>query len=780
MSAAFEALLVRRRLILATTALLALTGLGSWLTMPREEDPQFPHRDGSLVTVFPGADALTVERLVLEPIEEHLAEVEQIDNIFSTARSGVVVQHIELHDGVYDTDTAWDDVRAAIDAARDEFPAGVLEPDLDDDLVSQEAIVYALVGSADPLVLVDAAERVKRELVSIRTVKRVNLLAEPGEQVIVEYDDATARRLGVDPERLGAQLGARSRIVPGGMVHLGDKAVTLRPQTEMRTLEEIRATPVLLASGASVPLSELARVRLAPAEPAAEIMRWNGEPAVGLGVVPQDGLDRVALGAEVRERVVGLEAELAPVRLEEVTFQPDLVSDRLSELTGSLRLGIFIVALILFVAMGPRLGLVVAMVVPLVTFGSMALFAGAGGILHQVSIAALVIALGMLVDNAIVMAENIQYRLDRGMPAAAAAAASVRELAAPLGTATATTLAAFVPMLVSKGATADFTRSIPTLIMLTLAVSYVFAVLVTPVLSELILRPRRVSPSDAGSEDADGVVDGGMDDRLAAADKEGAARRLGTAAEAVDGDLDTAVVVDPDAEHSAAMGERSLRLARWIHGLALGRPGWVLAGAVALLALSFFAIRWVDFKFFPAADRPTVVVDLDMPEGSHLETTDAAARSLERALLEHPDVASVATFVGRSGPKFYYNLRTRPASPHRASLIAEARSIDAVPDLIAWTREIVARDLPAASLVARRLEQGPPIDAPLEVRVRGHDLGDMEQVADRLLAAMREVEGTRDVRHDLGLGVPIMRFEIDDAAAARHGLSRADVGRVLS
>ncbi|MEM1181396.1 MAG: efflux RND transporter permease subunit, partial [Acidobacteriota bacterium] len=720
-----NALLSRRRLVLATTALLAFAGFSAWTTMPREEDPQFPEREGLLITIFPGADALTVERLVVEPVEEYLAEIEDINEVESTARAGVAIQNIELKDQIYDTQEVWDEVREAIDEARRDFPAGVLEPDLDTDLISQDAVVYALSGSADPLVLLDAAERLKRELLSVAEVKRVNVIADPGEQVVIEYDDATARRLGLDARALGAQLSSRSLIVPGGLIHVGEKTASLRPQTDFRSLEEIRATQILLPSGSAVPLGELARVRLGPEEPASERMRWNGEPALAIGVVPQDGLDSVRFGETLRALMAEIVPEVAPVQVEEIVFQPDLVESRLSELTGSLQLGMLIVAGILFLVMGPRLGLVVTLVVPLVAFGTIAIFAAGGGILHQISISALVIALGMLVDNAIVMAENIQYRIDQGAPAHLAAVESVKELAVPLGTATGTTLAAFVPMLISQGSTADFTRSIPVVIMTALAVSYVFAVTVTPVLSELLLKKAK-APEQASDLDKS---------------RRGPARRLA--------------------------------------GLAVSRSGWVLVGAVVLLSATVFASRWLDLKFFPPADRLSAIIELEMPEGTHLERTDAAAQQLERAMLERGDMRTVSAYVGRNGPKFYYNLLGQLNSPHRAMIIGEATTVDAIEPTLEWAREYVRLELPEASVVARRLEQGPPISAPVALRVMGQDLEDMEVVADELLGALKAIEGTRDVRHDLGLGVPTVRFEIDDAAAARYGVSRVDVAQAL-
>ncbi len=714
------AILERRRLVTASALLLALAGLFSWLTMPREEDPKFPRRNALVITPFPGADAETVERLVVEPLEEHLAEVEEVDNVSSTARAGVAVLRVELQDYIYDTAAAWDEVEDALKQARPDFPAGVGETVLDDDLVSQEAIVLAITGSSDPLVLARAAEGVKRELLALDPVKQVKEVADPGEQITIEYDDAGARRLGLDPRMLGLTLAQRSSIQPGGVIHLGSKTANLRPHTEFESLEELRSTQVLLPSGSSVPLSVLARVRHGPAEPAVERMRWRGEPAVGLGVMPKDRLDRVDFGRQVRRRVEEIRERFEPLAIEEVFFQPDQVEKRLDQLTGSLKLGILIVAGVLFLAMGPRLGLLVALVVPLVTFCSIAIFATAGGILHQISIAALVIALGMLVDNAIVVSENIQWRLDRGLEIRQAAVAAVRELALPLGTATGTTLAAFIPMLMAKGGTADFTRAIPIVIMLTLTISYLFAVLVTPVLAELLLKRRQASGAD-----------------------------------------------------------RTAHLARRVSRVAVRWPGWVLAGAAVLLLLTMGAAGWLDQHFFPAADSNLLVVDLEMPEGTHLEHTDDVTRRLESALAAHPQVGSVATFVGRAAPKFYYNLLSRPKSPHRAQLVVSTESLQAVETMIAWVGDFARRELPEVEVVARRLEQGPPVQAPIVVRVMGSTIDDLEVVADALLAELRAIPGTRDVRHDLGLGVPTVVFDIDDAAAGRHGLARADVAAVL-
>jgi len=720
----------QRKLILTVALLLSALGLYSWQTMERQEDPRLPEYFGQVVVTFPGAEAEMVERLVLDPIEDRLAQVEEIHKIESWARPEIAVLEVELRNDLDrdETDPAWDRVRLALANARIDLPEGASEPRLDDRVQDQESIVYSLSGDPDPLVVADAAETLEDALLGVPGVSRVQRIADPGEQVTIELGEREARSLGLSPERLAAQLSRRNRIMPGGSVEVSGRQVRLRPQSELAGVDEIRAMPILLPSGSTVPLGAVTRVRRGPVEPARSVMRVDGRPAMGLGVVPRRGINLVRWGEAVRARV----AEVAPtlrtdakrIEVHEMVYQPARVEARLSGLGRSLITGALVVAGILVLAMGLRMGLVVASIVPLVTLSSIALFDLGGGTLHQMSIAAIVIALGMLVDNAIVMADGVQWELDRlegGAPPRAAASKAIRELAVPLAGATATTLAAFLPMLLSDGLTAEFTRAIPVVIMLTLTVSYVFAMLVTPIVAQKVLRPRRE------------------------------ARRQSVLA----------------------------RLAGRAAGFAVERPVRALLVIGLLLALSFAGMPRVRKDFFPTSNRNQLVVELTLPEGSSLRASDAASRTLERALRENPRVTTVAGFVGRSTPHFYYNLPQIPWSPHLAQIMVETDSLASVDAVADWVRQRSARELPGVQVVVRRLEQGPPVVAPVELRLYGDDFGALGKGAEALMAALRATPGTADTRNDLSSGSPMLRFAVDDAAAARRGLAREDVARAL-
>ncbi|MEM9189859.1 MAG: efflux RND transporter permease subunit, partial [Myxococcota bacterium] len=558
-----ERLIASRRMVLVGALLLAGLGATAWQVMPRQEDPTMQERWGFIRVPFPGASATRVERLIVKPLERELTEVADVGRISATARANGAFVQIEM---VPDADftAAWDDIRDALRRAEPEFPRGAGPLSFERQGSETEGIVYAVTGHNDPRVLALAARRVEERLLQIPDARRVVITADPKEQITVTLDDGAARRYALTPELLLSQLRDRNHGLSAGTLQAGDRTAILRVQgieAEGDAAEsELRTLPILLPGGQAVELGEVATVRRTVREPEAVRMRWNGEPAVAVGIVPKDGLHLTQFGQEVRTVAAELGPELAPLTLREMSFQPDQVEERLGDLSGALLLGILVVGVLLILTMGARLGFVVALVVPVVTLGSLAIYFFAGGVLHQISVAAFVLALGMLVDNAIVVAELTQRKIDQGSGRREAAIAAIRELAFPLATATGTTLAAFVPMLLATGDVGDFTRAIPVIVMLTLTVSYLFALTLTPTLAARLLRPR----NESGSHGFDAV-----------------ARRLGD--------------------------------------FAVRRRRFVLTFAIGLVALTVLAGSRVEENFFPAAGRSELLVNLQLPEGAALD-----------------------------------------------------------------------------------------------------------------------------------------------------------------
>lgn len=714
-------LLGNKRLLGMVLTMLCLLGLAAYNTMPRQEDPSFPHRAGLLVVNYDGASVAAIERLILRPLSDELQQVEEVDVVTSTARTGVALVRILLEDHIYDTDAGWDRVRQAMERARLEFPADVGQMSLDDRQIDSPAIVLALSGSASMAHLSQSAERLKRDLSDVPGVSRIELEGDVSEQITLALDDAALFRLGIAPGAIMETLASRNQTTPGGFVVVNGRRLSILPNSEFTSLEAIRATPIDLPDGSQIPLAAAAKVWRGPLEPAEPETWYDGERVVLLNMVMREGsTDAIRFGRDVRERLELLRPDYAPLTIKEMFFQPDQVKERLDNLSGSLLLSVAIIVFVVFVGMGLRMGLLVASILPMVTLISLGLYNFGGGVLHQIAVIGVVISLGILIDNAIVVVENIQSRLDQGLERTRAVTGAVRELAGPLGAATGTTLAAFAPLLLSKGGTADFTRGIPVMIMLTLSVSYLLAISVVPLLAGRFLRPRQSVRQS----------------RMA-----GVPRRLGQ--------------------------------------LVTGYPKTLVGCSLVIVLVSLALTPFMKQQFFPEADRPQVIVDLYLPEGTDQSRTAEMAADLERAIRARAETISVHRFVGFSGPSFYYNLIRSPQAPNRGRLVVEVPALEDTTAMVSWIRRHAAESLPDMDLTVGVLGQGPPRVAPVEIRVFHASDATRAQATEQIFRALRHSRGAVDVRHDRDPGVPSLAITVDDAIAARYGLTRNDVAQSL-
>ncbi|QFS88364.1 MULTISPECIES: efflux RND transporter permease subunit [unclassified Marinobacter] len=714
-------LLNYQRLLGMVVTMLCLLGIVAYSTMPRQEDPSFPYRAGMITVSYPGASAEAVERLVLRPLTDELRQVEELDFSFGTARTGVALSRLKLRDHIYDTDPAWDRVRQAMERARQDFPDDVGQMTLDDRLIDIPAVVIAVGGSPSVTELSTAAERLKQNLSDIPGISRIELEGDADEQITLALDDAALFRLGISPKRVLDTLAQRNQTIPGGFVVVDGKRLSVLPNTEFADIDDIRATPIELPDGSQVPLAAAAEVWRGPAEPRQPETWFDGERVVLLSIIMEEGsTDAIRFGERIRERVEQVRGDFEPYEIREVFFQPDKVAERLVNLTWSLVLSVLIIVAVVFTGMGIRMGLLVASILPMVALISVGLYDLGGGVLHQIAVIGMVISLGILIDNAIVIVENIQGHLDEGMRRLDALKQAVSELAGPLGASTGTTLAAFAPLLMAKGGAADFTRGVPVMIMLTLSVSYLLAISAVPLLAARFLKPRK-----------------------------------------------------------NVQGDRLIGLARFLGGLVFRYPGRLIILGAGLVTISLSMTPFMAQQFFPNADRPRVIVELYMPEGTDQARTAEIAERLERAIRTQPEALEVHRFVGFTGPAFYYNLQRSPQSPNRARLVIRTPTLADTTGLIHWVRDEAATTMPEVDISAGILGQGPPRTAPVEVRVYHADDATRTRATEQVFSALRRIEGTVDVRNDLDIGVPSIAINVDDATAARYGLSRADVAQSL-
>lgn len=711
----------RPRLVFLVMFMLCLSGLASFGNMARQEDPQFPSRNGLITVLYPGATAEALERLVLEPLEDEISQVEEVNDYSAIARTGVALISVSLNEDIYDSDPAWERVRQAMDRAVLEFPDGITEVSLDDRLTGLPAVVLALAGDPSVVVLSDAAERLKRAMAGLPGLSRIEIEGDADEQITIALNDAELARLQITPGQIANTLTQRNQVRPGGFIVLDNKRIGLIGNTEFTDVEELRSTQIPIPAGGSVPLSAFADIWRTAAEPEQPAVWQDGERVVAINVYSRaNQVDAIRFGEDVRTRIAQIAPEFAPLEIRELFFQPDQVSSRLTELQNNLLVSMLIITAVVFLGMGWRMGILVATMLPVVSLISLSIYDMGGGVLHQIAVIGLVISLGILIDNAIVMVENIQDRLNRGSTSYEAMIAAVKELAGPLGASTGTTLAAFTPLLLSTGGTADFTRGIPVMIMLTLSISYVLAISFTPLLAAWFLKPAPAR-RDIWFEKAGRAL--------------------------------------------ALISERF--------------PKLIIVAGLAVVAGSAFTITMLSIQFFPNADRPQVVIEMFLPEGTDQTHTAAVSEDFERLIRQQENVVSVHRFVGATGPGFYYNLPNSTRSPNRARLVVNLQSLEQTGPLMAWVRDVASATMPEVDIVAGTLAQGPPRTAPVEVRIQHENDQTRLAATEQIFREIKSIPGAVDVRHDMDLGTPVIRVTVDDASASRYGLTRADVANTL-
>lgn len=715
-----------QRLILAIAGLLVLNGVLSWFSTPREEDPRLPPRQGNIVVIFPGAPAQETERLVVKPLEDELAKVEEIKEIRTRIRTDVSFFEVKLKDTVAhsETEIVWDKVQRAIDRAQAKLPDTVWRPELNREIFDQNAVFIALHGNVERLKLYDLSRRLKDKIQLHPMVKVVDEVSSPGEQLSVLLDYKKLGQLGISISNFVNQLRGGNANVPSGYVRLEDRKLSVLTNSFYKSAEELQRFPIVLKSGETILLSEVAHVTRTPALPVRESMTFNGQPAVGIGVVPQTKMNLQSFGEEVRKIIKEFEAteafKTSGVRIEEVSFQPRYVEERIHEIGLDLLKAIILVGGILMLMLGLRVGSIVAIQVPLVTAIAFGIFSQLGGTINQISVAAFILAIGLLVDNVVVIVDGIQSKLDQGLDAIEAGEQTRKEYLIPLLAGTLTTIAAFLPMLIARGNVADFTRDIGIISTLGLGGSYLFCIFVTPLLAAKMLR-------------------------------KGKARQWN--------------FVFP-------LGEK---MGHFVHTY----PRLISVGATVAVVVSLLGFGFVKKQFFPNADRDLVIVDVQLPEGTHLKTTEEATRLLEQEIRKDERVVSVTSVMGRGVPAFYYNLPREPNAPNIAQMIV--KTVDAKSAVaFKWDRQNdLEKIAPFGTLIIRELAQGPPVKAPIEVRVFSDDPVQLQEVSQKALALIREAQGIAKVRSTLGAGSINYKFDVNDGAAGLYGITRAEVSGVL-
>ena len=712
----------------------AAMGFGAWsyVTLPAQEDPAITIREAIVTTRYPGLTPERVEELVTKPLERAIRTLPQVEEIRSSSTPGTSTIHVEVHDRFFDLDQIWDDLRAEVDLAAVALPDGAGPPIVTDDF-GDVAVVTAALRSPDHSMAAmgETATFVRDQLHAVPGTKSVEVLGRQPERVYVETRGSRLAALGIGPDAIAATLAAQNIIRPGGEIDLGPRALVIEPTGDYRDIEAIRETLIPAPGGGTVPLRDLADVRRGLVDPAPQAAYYQGEPAIVFAVAMQDGSNVLEFGPRVAERLAGIEAEL-PVgyTLDVVTFQADQVERAVYGVTINVAQTLAIVLAVVVLLLGLRTGLIVGSIIPVVTLATLAVMGALGLPLERMSLATLVIALGILVDNGIVVAEDFKRRLGEGETREDAMEGVGRELALPLLASTLTTILVFLPLMLAQHVAGEYTRSISIVIAITLSVSWLLAMTVTPVLSYHFAR--------APDPDAPRPLNERMFDPL----KNGYGRLLGW-----------------------------MLRRRWV----------VLAATLLALVGGAAGVATAPKSFFPGSDRAQLVTYVDLPADVTTNATDAAMRELLLTLTQtrFDWLEDHVAYVGFGGPRFVLSLTPVDPAPNRAVIVLnvdEAGNVDrAVDELRAHLG-----DFGAFQSRVTRMFLGPSDSSILEVQVKGPDRDFVYAAAREVEAIVAAVPGARDVHQDWENRAARVVVDVDQTRARRAGVTSADVARSMS
>jgi len=755
--------------------LLAVLGVVSFLTMPRSEDPQFSVPTVRVIAVYPGANPADIEQLVVDPIEDAINELDDVDNIESSIQDGVSVTAVDFLASV-DPDDALEDVTQRMSEVRPTLPDAVQQLDIDD-FTTTDVSVYqiALVSdSADYHVMEDAAERLEQRLERLAGVKQVDTWAYPKQRVTVGLDLQRLRELEIPFDQVAGAIRAAAPNVPGGDLEAGDRRFTVQTSGDYASITAIRQTVVGASASSIIRLGDVATVEAGYAD-ATHRARFNGERAVFVTLTQRDGVNIFDVLEPVRAEAEAFRSELpAGIALETVFDQSESVSSRVNGFFLNLLQGILLVGAVILLALGRRASVIVMLAIPLSILIAIWLLDLGGYGLQQISIVGLVIALGLLVDDAIVITENVARFRRKGLGRIEAALKGTQEVGYAVVSTSVTSILAFLPIVLVQSGSGGFIRSLPVTVILALLASLLVSLTLTPLLAARWL---------GGSEEA--VLEEDASEDMASEYEDTSSEHTESPEHTESEETTPAVDETTGAFGAAVQGPLQRVLDRLVEGgyrrlLAgsLGRPWIVLGVAVAAFAASVSLFPVIGVSFFPEAEKPQFLISVTTEQGTTFDATDRAVRRVEDWLSERDDVRRYAANTGRDNPVVYYNVIPRREQATVGQVLVEAASAEAVPAL-AEAAEAELNGRPGVTIETIVFKNGPPVEAPIAIKVIGPDLDALDRLAAETAALIRQTPGTENVQNPLDEPKTDLRVDVRPDAAALHGVRLVDVDRTV-
>jgi len=708
-------------------------GFLAYERLSRLEDPEFTIKEAQIITLYPGATAREVAEEVTDEIETAVQQMGQLEKVTSISEAGRSTIRVEMKDK-YDKQTlpqVWDELRRKVSDVQGDLPPGVQPSVVFDDFGDVYGVFYAVYGDGYSYAEIrDYVDILRRELLLCDDVGKISLYGVQPEQVLVEISRTRAAQLGIAPSAIYASLSGQNLVAPAGRVRVDDSYTRIQPTGEFTSVDDIGDLLILQddATATKLFLRDVATIRRDYADPPTTLMRFGGRPAIGLAISTVQGGNVITMGRSLDQRLRELAAQ-TPIGMEigVIAHQADAVNTAVSGFVVSLAEAIAIVIGVLMLTMGLRSGILIGLILLLTVLATFILMQLTGVMLERISLGALIIALGMLVDNAIVVVEGIQVNLQRGMGRVEAASRIVQQTVWPLFGATVVAVLAFAGIGVSQDSTGEYCRSLFLVILYSLMMSWVLAITVTPLLGTMMLKSG--SAVDAGRDPYGGLL---------------------------------------------FRGYRAF-LDACLHG----RYATIFVLAV-LLGLSVYAFGFVRNSFFPDSTRPQFLVHYWLPQGTHIRRTEADVRKLEEHLRTLEGVTAGSSFLGQGALRFLLTYTPEEANNAYGLLLVSVEDYHKIVDLMPQVDDYVAENYPDAQGFCRRFVLGPGDPQKIQARFRGPDTKVLRALAAEAEALLWTEPTARDIVSDWRQRVPLVRPVVAETQARNAGITRSDIATAMA
>jgi multidrug efflux pump subunit AcrB len=748
------------RLLILTIIMIIAWGISSFQSLPRQEDPELISRTAVVKTAYPGANAQRVEALVTEVLETELSEIEEIKTLESNSRVGFSTVSVELVDQVTNTQPIWSKVRDELDDASAQFPPGAGVPELDEAKIKAYTIIASVTWnqSDEPnyAILRRYAEELAVLMRGVEGTQEVELFGDPNEEIVVEVNAPDLVAVGLSPQQLANQVNLSDAKVTAGQLRSPEQNLAIEVESELETLEQIRQIPIQTSTNSQFTrLGDIAQVNRGIRQPPTDLALVSGKPAVVLGILMKSGLRIDHWATDVRQQLDAFGDRLPQgIRLDLIFDQSEYVEQRIGSLLSNLIFGAVLVVAVALVGMGWRSALVVGAALPFTVFAVFGWMTVVGVPIHQMSVTGLIIALGLLIDNAVVVVDEIQVEMQAGENPLSAVTKAVNYLKVPLLASTVTTVLTFLPIYLLPGPAGEFVGSIALSVILSLISSLALSLTIIAALAgRMLARSRAKAAQFEHQPQSQRNVFQSM----------------------------LLVLMQPGAWWNEGFSSPRLgRVYRWTLNRITAKPLLGIALTMLVPLIGLITARTLDEQFFPLVDRDQFQIEVEFAPQTAIAQTQTQMLQAREIILAHSNVQDVHWFIGESAPKFYYNFTgSRQNQSYYAQAMVQLNSAQGAQSLIHQLQQELDREFPSARILVQQLQQGPPYNAPVEMRIYGASLQELRRLGMEVRRILAEVPDVIHVRDDLSEALPKLGLSVDDEQAKQAGLNNTAIAQQL-